>query len=60
MFKRKLYCANCNKEIFGGEPIFAKMPAPKKIVMVEIKAYLKKNSTIFCQACFDSNKTKHA
>ena len=58
MFKRKLYCANCNKEIIGGESIFAKMPAPKNIVMVEIKAYLKKNSTIFCQACFDADKAK--
>ncbi len=58
MFKRKLCCANCNKEIVGGEPIFAEMLAPKSIVMVEIKAYLKKNSTIFCQACLDSKKLK--
>lgn len=51
--KRPLYCANCDKEITGGETIFAKMPAPKNIVMVEIKAYLKKNSTIFCESCFN-------
>lgn len=52
MFKRKLYCSNCNREIQDGEEIYAKMKAPKHIIMVEIKAYLKKESEIFCIDCF--------
>ncbi len=56
--KRPLYCANCGKEVNGGETIFAKMPAPENIVMVEIKAYLKKNSTIFCEACFKNDSVE--
>lgn len=56
--KRPLYCANCHKEVESGETIFAKMPAPKTIVMVEIKAYLKKNSSIFCEACFNHDERK--
>ncbi|SIT76161.1 hypothetical protein SAMN05428946_1229 [Edaphobacillus lindanitolerans] len=51
MFKRTLYCSNCNREIRDGEEIFAKMKAPKHIIMVEIKAYLKKESEIFCTDC---------
>lgn len=53
MFKRRLYCANCNREIQDGEEIYAKMKAPAHTVMVEIKAYLKKESEIFCRGCFD-------
>lgn len=56
MFKRKLYCSNCNREIQGGEEINAKMKAPEKIIMVEIKAYLKKNSKIICKNCTDDSK----
>ncbi|WP_020008115.1 hypothetical protein [Salinicoccus albus] len=56
MFKRKLYCSNCNREIQGGEEINAKMKAPEKIIMVEIKAYLKKNSKIICKNCIDDSK----
>lgn len=58
IIKRPLYCANCGKEVSGGETIFAKMPAPTNIVMVEIKAYLKKNSTIFCESCFKNESAK--
>lgn len=56
--KRPLYCANCGKEVVADETIFTKMPAPKNIVMVEIKAYLKKNSTIFCEVCFKNDSVK--
>lgn len=52
LIKRPLHCANCGRELSGGETMFAKMSAPKNIVMVEIKAYLKKHSTIFCESCF--------
>ncbi|WP_227677424.1 Fe3+ hydroxamate ABC transporter substrate-binding protein [Psychrobacter ciconiae] len=58
MIKRPLYCANCGREVSDGETIFAKMTAPKNIVMVEIKAYLKKNSIIFCEACFKNESAK--
>ncbi|UOQ83607.1 Fe3+ hydroxamate ABC transporter substrate-binding protein [Gracilibacillus salinarum] len=52
MLERKLYCSDCNKEIEAGEDIYAKMKAPKHKIMVEIKAYLKKESDILCQECF--------
>ncbi|MCZ2257756.1 Fe3+ hydroxamate ABC transporter substrate-binding protein [Sporosarcina sp. G11-34] len=55
MLKRKLYCSNCNREVQDGEEIYAKMKAPKHSV-VEIKAYLKKESEIFCADCFDKGK----
>ncbi|MFJ7969892.1 Fe3+ hydroxamate ABC transporter substrate-binding protein [Psychrobacillus sp. NPDC096389] len=56
MFKRTLYCFNCNREVQGGEEIYAKMKAPKNTIMVEIKAYLKKESEIFCADCMDKEK----
>lgn len=56
MFKRKLYCSNCNREVQDGEEIYAKMKAPKNTIMVEIKAYLKKESEIFCTDCLDKVK----
>ncbi|WP_438313156.1 Fe3+ hydroxamate ABC transporter substrate-binding protein [Sporosarcina sp. FA9] len=56
MFKRKLYCTNCNREIEDDEEIYAKMKVPKHSIMVEIKAYLKKKSEIFCTACFEQIK----
>ncbi|MGG3963974.1 Fe3+ hydroxamate ABC transporter substrate-binding protein [Heyndrickxia faecalis] len=52
MIKRALYCSNCGREIEDGEEIYAKMKAPKNTIMVEIKAYLKKNSEIFCKDCY--------
>lgn len=56
VFKRTLYCSNCNREIQDGEEIYAKMKAPKNTIMVEIKAYLKKESEIFCTDCMDKEK----
>lgn len=56
MFKRMLYCSNCNREVQDGEEIYAKMKAPKHSIMVEIKAYLKKESEIFCADCFEKEK----
>lgn len=56
MFKRKLYCSNCNREVQDGEEIYAKMKAPKHSIMVEIKAYLKKESEIICADCFEKKK----
>ncbi|PIC72187.1 hypothetical protein CSV77_02975 [Sporosarcina sp. P16b] len=42
LFKRTLYRSTCNREILDGEEIYAKMKAPRNIMMGEIKAYLKK------------------
>ncbi|WP_102336568.1 Fe3+ hydroxamate ABC transporter substrate-binding protein [Salimicrobium jeotgali] len=56
MFKRKLFCSECSREIQGGEEIDVKMKAPKKAIVVEIKAYLKKNSEIICKNCTDKSK----
>jgi len=53
MFKRTLYCSNCDREVQDGEEIYAKMKVPKNTLMVEIKAYLKKESEIFCTDCMD-------
>jgi hypothetical protein len=36
LFKRKLYCSNCNREVQAGEEIYAKMKVPKSAGMVEI------------------------
>ena len=55
MLKRKLYCSNCIQEVEDGEEIYAKMKAPKSS-MVEIKAYLNKESEILCADCFDKEK----
>lgn len=52
MIKRTLYCSVCGREVEDGEEIYAKMKAPKHIVMVEIKAFLKKNSEIICEDCY--------
>lgn len=49
MFKRTLYCFNCDREIQDGEEIYAKMKAPKNTIMVEIKAYLKKKVKFFAR-----------
>lgn len=51
MFKRKLYCSNCNREVRSGEEIYAKMKVPEYAGMVEIKAYLKNESKIICVDC---------
>ena len=51
MFKRKLYCSNCNREVHAGEEIIVKMKVPAYAGMVEIKAYLKKESEILCADC---------
>lgn len=56
LFKRKLYCTNCSKEFEDDEGIYAKMKAPKHSIMVEIKAYLKKKSEIYCTDCFEQIK----
>ena len=53
MFKRSLYCSNCNRKIEDEEEIYANMAVPKHSVMIEIKAYLKKKSTIYCLDCFE-------
>lgn len=53
MIKRNLYCSVCGREVEGDEEIYAKMKAPEKMAMVEIKAYLKKNSEIICQDCYE-------
>ncbi|ARF12797.1 hypothetical protein [Sporosarcina ureae] len=55
MFKRTLYCSTSNREILDGEEIYAKMKAPKNSMVVEIKAYLKKESDIFCSNCMDQD-----
>ncbi|WP_210467870.1 Fe3+ hydroxamate ABC transporter substrate-binding protein [Sporosarcina sp. 6E9] len=51
MFKRKLYCSNCSREVQPGEEIYAKMKVPQYAGMVEIKAYLKNESKILCTDC---------
>ena len=51
LFKRKLYCSNCNREVRAGEKIYAKMKVPEYAGMVEIKAYLKNESEIICIDC---------
>lgn len=53
MFKRILSCSVCGRDIKDGEEIYAKMEAPSKKVMVEIKAYLKEKSEIICKDCCD-------
>ncbi|MFD0942781.1 Fe3+ hydroxamate ABC transporter substrate-binding protein [Savagea faecisuis] len=53
MIKRNLYCSVCGREVEGDEEIYAKMKAPEKTAMVEIKAYLKKNSEIICKDCYE-------
>lgn len=52
MIKRTLYCSVCEREVEDGEEIYAKMKVPAKTAMVEIKAYLKKNSDIICNDCY--------
>lgn len=56
MFKRKLYCSECNREVQPGEEIYAKMKVPQYAGMVEIKAYLKKESEILCKDCIENNQ----
>lgn len=51
MFKRRLYCSDCNREVQPGEEIYARMKVPQIAGMVEIKAYLKNESEIFCADC---------
>lgn len=51
MFKRKLYCSNCSREVRAGEEITVKMKVPEYVGMVEIKAYLKKEGEIICKDC---------
>ncbi|SDI81715.1 hypothetical protein [Alteribacillus bidgolensis] len=59
IFKRKTAaCANCGKKIETGEEIYAKMRYPKRKIMVEIKAYLIKETEIFCSTCFKQEKGK--
>lgn len=57
MIKRTLNCSVCGKEFDNGEEIHAKMKAPEKMAMVEIKAYLKKNSEIVCKDCHQNKYT---
>lgn len=56
LFKRKLYCSECNREVQPGEEIYAKMKVPQYAGMVEIKAYLKKESEILCKDCIENNQ----
>lgn len=53
MIKRTLYCSVCGREVKSNEEIYAKMKVPEKVVMVEIKAYLKKESEIVCKVCYE-------
>lgn len=55
MFKRKLYCSNCSREVRPGEEITVKMKVPAHSGMVEIKAYLKNEGEILCQDCAKEN-----
>ncbi|WP_144034783.1 Fe3+ hydroxamate ABC transporter substrate-binding protein [Sporosarcina sp. P18a] len=55
MFKRTLYCSTCNREVKPGEEIYVKMKVPQYVGIVEIKAYLKNESRIYCTDCSKRN-----
>ncbi len=58
MFKGSAKCSNCGKDIDANEEIYAKMKYPKNKMMIEIKAYLEKNSEIICKKCFEQSNTQ--
>lgn len=55
MIKRNLDCSVCGREVEGDEEIYAKMKAPEKTAMVEIKAYLKKTVKSFVKIVMKNN-----
>lgn len=51
MFRIKVSCSTCEREIKGNEEVNIRLRWPKRRGFTEIKAYLKNWGTLTCNEC---------